>query len=158
MIETRTFKKDEIICLSGDPGDCMFCIQNGKAGVFNDYGKPEEKRLAILSHGALFGEMSLLDHEPRSATVVSLMDNTKLEVISEENFKEFFENSPEMLQGLARQMANRLRQTTRDYAEACRTVYDAVEVEKNSGKKSDSLMERIKKLCAVHLGSQADQA
>ncbi|MBQ7557994.1 MAG: cyclic nucleotide-binding domain-containing protein [Lachnospiraceae bacterium] len=154
----RSFNKGEVICLEGDPGDCMFIIEGGKAGVFEDYGKPSEKKVTDLGVGAMFGEMSLLDHEPRSATVVAMEDDTALQVISEENFRDFFEKSPQTAMKLAEQMSHRLRIVTKEYYEACRTVYDAVEVEKRGGKKSERLMERIKKLCSVHLNSRKAEA
>ena len=48
-----------------------------------------------------------------------------------------------------KQLCNRLRRTTKDYVEACRTAYDAVEAEK-SCKKDQSLTDRIRDLCRFY--------
>ena len=83
MNEIRSFKPGEIIVRQGEPGDCMFCVQGGNVGVFYDYGSENEKKLAELTPGEFFGEMSLLDHAPRSATVVALQPHTYVEVITD---------------------------------------------------------------------------
>ncbi len=153
-MNTKTYGKGAVIFRQGDPGDCMYRVQIGEVGVYSDYQKPEEKKVAALTAGQLFGEMSLLDQTVRSTTVVSLSEDTVLEVISEEDFGSLFEQSPDIVLELATQMCHRLRNTTREYVEACRTVSDTMETEKRGGVKSEGLMERIKKFCAVHLGSK----
>ena len=157
-MDLKTFDQNSIIFREGDPGNCMYDIQFGQVGIFINYGEENEKRIAVLFQGQLFGEMGLLDHAPRSATAVALTDGTVLDTISEKDFYEYFEEEPVKVLLLMQQMCSRLRRTTRNYIEACRTVYDAVEVEKRGGKKSERLMERIKKLCSVHLNSRKAEA
>lgn len=153
MADIRVFPRGTVIFRQGDPGDCLYCIQSGRVGVFDDYGGPTEKKLADLVTGDLFGEMSLLDHAARSATVVTLEDETALQRISEDDFYAFFENSPETVFDLTKQMCHRLRMTTRSYADACHTVYETVEAEKASQDKSDSLLDRIRELRLAYLAS-----
>ena len=94
--------------------------------------------------------MGLLDHAPRSATVVVLEKDTMLTKISEESFLAFFEENPYVILDVMQQMCNRLRMTNTAYTEACHTVYDAVEAEKSGQKKSPSLKERIQELCRAY--------
>ena len=61
----------------------------------------------------------------------------------------YFEKNPAVILDVMQQLCNRLRRTTKDYVEACHTAYDAVEAEK-SGKKSQSLTDRIRKLCRFY--------
>ena len=86
-----SYKKGEIIFREGDPGNCMYDIFWGRVGVYTGYGTPQEKKLAELKTEDFFGEMGLLDRAPRSATVVSLSDDTYLGVITESDFHEYFQ-------------------------------------------------------------------
>ena len=148
----QTFKRGEVIFHQDDPGECMYDIQFGKVGIFDDYGGPNEKKIADLYTDQIFGEMGLLDHAPRSATAVALEPNTVVSVITEEEFYEYFKEQPVKVLFLMQQMCNRLRRTSKDYLEACRTVYDAVEAEKSGKAKSGGLKASIQKLCGLYKG------
>ncbi len=152
MMDTRVYGRGTVLFRQGDPGDCMYCVENGKVGVFDDYGGPNEKKIADLMTNDLFGEMGLLDHAPRSATVVVLDDAAMITTISEDDFNAFFKENPAMILMLAQQMSHRLRRTTEDYVNACRTVYETVESEKNGAARSEGLLARIAKLCQDYLG------
>ena len=128
-----SYKKGEIVFREGDPGHCMYDIFWGRVGVYTGYGTPEEKLLAELKTEDFFGEMGLLDGAPRSATVVSLSDETYLGVITEGDFREYFQEKPAKVFLIMQQLSNKLRRTTQDYLEVCRTVHDVVEEEKENG-------------------------
>ena len=72
MNDTKLYAPGTVIFREGDPGDCMYEMQTGCVGVYCDYGGPNQKEVAKLYGGKTFGEMGLLDHAPRSATVVVL--------------------------------------------------------------------------------------
>ncbi len=151
-MDIRTYRLNEVIFRQGEPGDCMYDLQFGKVGIFSDYGGPNEKKLAELMPDQFFGEMGLLDHAPRSATAVSLSSDTVVDVITEDGFNAFFEKNPSKVLLMMQQMCARLRRTTKDYLEACRTVHETVEAEKAGVKKSESLKDRIKKFCNLYMG------
>ena len=83
MNNTKLYNPGSIICREGETGDCMYEVESGKVGVYHDYGGPDEKLIAELYSNKVFGEMGLLDHAPRSATVVALEENTTVTTISE---------------------------------------------------------------------------
>lgn len=64
----KVYADREIICRQGEHGDCMYIVQTGSAEVLrrSDTG---ETVLGELSGGDIFGEMSIFDRQPRSATV-----------------------------------------------------------------------------------------
>jgi F420-non-reducing hydrogenase small subunit len=64
-------KKGEVIIRQGDRGDTMYIIQSGAVEVSQRQGD-REVILALLDRGDFFGEMALIDDEPRSATVTAL--------------------------------------------------------------------------------------
>ena len=146
----KSYNKGAVIFRQGDPGDCMYDIQFGKVGIFDHYGEPDEKKIADLYIDQIFGEMGLLDHAPRSATAVALEKDTVVSVVSEEEFYEYFEKEPVKVLVLMQQMCNRLRRTSKDYLEACRTVHDTVAAEKAGAKKCGGLIASLQKLCAAY--------
>ena len=148
----KSYSKGAVIFRQGDPGDCMYDIQYGKVGIFDHYGEPDEKKIADLYTDQIFGEMGLLDHAPRSATAVALDQDTVVSVVSEEEFYEYFEKEPVKVLVLMQQMCNRLRRTSKDYLEACRTVHDTVAAEKTGEKKCGGLKASLQKLCAAYKG------
>ena len=150
MNNTKLYTPGSIICREGEPGDCMYEVESGKVGVYHDYGGPDEKLIAELYSNNVFGEMGLLDHAPRSATVVALEDNTTVMTVTEEDFHAYFEENPVEVLEIVKQMCHNLRKTTNSYIEACHTVYDTVEVKKSGSEKSKSLLDRINKLCEFY--------
>ncbi len=79
--EIRTFQPNHVIMSSGDVGDGIYVILKGQAKVFLPMPKPTDDRsskptvkisLSTLSRGACFGEYSLVDQQPVSATVQAL--------------------------------------------------------------------------------------
>ena len=146
MNNTKLYQCGTVICREGEPGDCMYEIETGKVGVYHDYGGPNEKLIAELFGGKVFGEMGLVDHAPRSATVVAADENTVITTITEEDFFEYYRENPTKVLDIIQQMCHRLRETTKNYIEACHTVYDTVETKKSGEKKNKSLLERINKL------------
>ena len=68
------YQKDTVIFNIDDPGNCMYIIKSGEVKVIAGVGESGEV-LAYLGRGNYFGEMALLTGEPRSASVVTVMDS-----------------------------------------------------------------------------------
>ena len=62
------YASGEPIVRQGEVGDCMYVVQSGEVEVVQA-AEGAERRLAILKSGDFFGEMSIFEHEVRSATV-----------------------------------------------------------------------------------------
>ena len=150
MNDTKSYGRGTVIFREGDRGNCMYEVQGGSVGIYRDYGGPNEVQIASVYSGKTFGEMGLLDHAPRSATAVAMEENTILTAITEEEFNSYFTEKPHLILDLLQQMCNRLRQTTKDYVEACHTAHDAVEAYKNDLNKNQALLDRIDKLCEYY--------
>lgn len=81
LVTTRTYNKGEVIIRQGDPGTGLFIILNGSVQVTlrTRPGLPDAK-LNVLGKGEAFGEMSLIDGYPRSATITALAETHVVEL------------------------------------------------------------------------------
>ena len=93
----------EIIFNEDDPGDSMYVIIHGSVSVFN-----QKNDLAELLKGECFGEMALLDHEPRSSSIKASSDLTILK-IDENNFYNLIAENVQITQGIMKILSKRLR-------------------------------------------------
>lgn len=100
---STVFEKDSL-------GVSMFVIASGQVGVYDG-----ETMLNTLSAGEVFGEMALLDPEPRSATVRALEDVQLLQLDQDALF-ELIQMRPEVARGLLRVLTQRLRARMQDLA------------------------------------------
>jgi len=108
LSHTKKCPKDTIILLEKEEGDTLFIILGGKVKVSNFSENGKEVIFSILSAGDFFGEMSLLDGKPRSATVTSIED-AELRMIRRSDFHKAMEKHPQIAFKLLEVLANRLR-------------------------------------------------
>ncbi len=92
-----------VLCRQGEPGEEFFIIVDGTALVTVS----AQKRVR-LRPGEFFGEMSLLDGEPRSATVKAETD-VRLLVIERLHFRTFLRQAPEVTERMLVTLSRRIR-------------------------------------------------
>lgn len=97
----------KVLTRQGQPGRECFVIVDGKAQA-----TIRGKGRARLGPGSFFGEMSLLDHGPRSATVTAESD-MRLLVLDSRSFSTLLEDVPLVARRVLRVMAERLREAER---------------------------------------------
>ena len=104
----RKFPKDSVIFFEHDPGDSLFMILSGrvKVTILSDDGR--EIILSVLGEKDFFGEMSLLDNEPRSATAIA-MEDTEVVILHQREFLAIMEKRPRVLVLLLAVLSSRLR-------------------------------------------------
>ena len=148
---SQQYKKKQIVFREGDPGDCMYLIRWGSVGVYKDYGTPRQRQLATLVQGDYFGEMGLLDREPRSATIVTLDHQTVLDHIGEDEFAEFLYDNPAKVQDILTQLCHKLRHATQEYLDVCKSVHRSVgERTEGVDESSDYHFSQNEQLSAIH--------
>lgn len=104
---TQTFTSGTRIYSERDQGDIAYVIQSGLVEITTSE-QDKSVTLDVLAKGQLFGEMSLIDNAPRSATATAIKD-TVLTVINREQFKERLNNTEPMLRMLIRVFIARYR-------------------------------------------------
>jgi len=113
-MNAETFSKDTPIFEEGDKRAFMCIIFRGKVNILKESGN-ENKLITSISTGKIFGEMSVIDGSPRSATAMASED-TVLMVLTKQEFNRILDEKPRMgakiLQKIAVIMSQRLRETT----------------------------------------------
>ena len=109
----RVYQRGDIVIKEGDTDRSLFMISKGTASVkVTLAGQAREKRLASFSPGAVFGEVALLDEEPRSATVTA-DEELVCYVLDEAHFGALTREHPsiaiKLLTNLSRELSRRLR-------------------------------------------------
>lgn len=105
---SRKFKADEIFFNAGEPGEEMYILLAGEAGVYISTVDGFSFEVTRLHPGDFFGEMSLLEGLPRSAQVKALRDSICL-VIDKNNFEEIMSQFPELAMRIMKGLSQRLR-------------------------------------------------
>jgi len=103
----KKFKTGEIVFHEGDTSTEMYLIISGQAEVLKKIND-DEIQLSVLSVGDFFGEMAMFGGGARSASVKAI-DNLETIVVSENEFRNQFENLPEWFGNMFEELTNRLR-------------------------------------------------
>ena len=102
------FAPNEIICIENQPGETAYLLLKGNAKVKVGSFKDNAKDVAIIPAGAIFGEMSLLEGNPRSATVTSGDEPTTVLEIGKDDFLALMKTEPELAYNMLRTMYTRI--------------------------------------------------
>ena len=105
----RSYPKNNVIVFEEDPGDSLYVVLDGQVKIVLIGEDGREVILSTPSNGDFFGEMSLIDDEPRSAHVIA-MEDAQLLVLRREDFHQCLAAMPGIAIGLLRAMCKRLRQ------------------------------------------------
>lgn len=108
ILMPRRILKGQAVFLQGDPGDEMYLLLEGRIRIACESLSGREITLDILKDGGFFGEMALLDGEPRSATAVAETPGQLL-VLRRADFQSFLHRSPAASIALLAFLSRRLR-------------------------------------------------
>jgi CRP-like cAMP-binding protein len=130
----KTFPRGSLMFIEGEYGTDMYIVKSGKVRILKQEGG-NTIELAVLGPGSVLGELSLLDHQPRSATG-QVVEEAVVTVIDEALLKSTLEKIPSWLSSVVHLIVKRLRDTMK------RTSDDIVQ-------KSVAGLLRILLLCAA---------
>ncbi len=108
LTRERTYPKGSVILFENDPGDSLYIVRSGRVKVVLIGEDGREVILGVLEVGDHFGELSLIDQQPRSATVIA-MDDSSLLILHRDDFRRRVEASPAVAWALLSELSRRLR-------------------------------------------------
>ena len=100
----------------GDPGDRLYVVTHGKIKLGRTSADGRENLLAVLGPGEMFGELSLFDPGPRTATATAVTD-TRLIGLGHDDLQPWLAGRPEVAGQLLTALARRLRRTNESLAD-----------------------------------------
>ena len=107
-LEPVAWPGKEIIFETGEPGDAMYILISGKVGISLGETASFEDFIVELGPGEFFGEMAILDDQPRSASAVTV-DCTEAYSLGKDKTRSLLMAYPELGTGMLRAMSRRLR-------------------------------------------------
>jgi len=110
-LERRTYRKGQVILRQGDEGNSLFVIVAGRVRVYTISADGHELTVWIYGEGDFFGEMALLNGEPRSASAMA-MQKTELLVLHRQDFRNHLLSNPSTAIHIIETLSQRLRATT----------------------------------------------
>ncbi len=121
IMQVRRIRDGQTIFREGDPGDAWYVILEGEANVTRSSEGRPDKVIAHIGPRACFGEMSILDHSPRSASVTACGDSTVLRfprdafeaLLGQDNLAAY-----KLVHEMAKVLTVRARKTSQELAKA----------------------------------------
>jgi len=112
----RAFTKDTQLCRQGEPGNALFVLESGQVRAVRVMASGREVVLATIDAPAAFGELSLIDGAPRSATVLA---NRRccVRVVPRAIYLEVLDRHPEAREALMRTLVAMIRQGNERHAD-----------------------------------------
>ena len=108
VAKTRRYAKDDVVFHADESGDVFCLIREGKVKITMISPEGKEIILSMLGPGDFFGEMSLLDNEPRSATVIA-METLDLVTIWRSDFLQILSENFAITKKILAELSKRLR-------------------------------------------------
>ena len=113
VVVKRWYEPDTVILFEGDKSDSMFIINSGTAKVYQTSDEGKERIVSTLASGAIFGEIAMLDGNPRSASVATI-ERTEMGSIAYKDFRALVSENPEVLWKVLESMCEMVRRMGAD--------------------------------------------
>jgi CRP/FNR family cyclic AMP-dependent transcriptional regulator len=111
LASRRTYKADTVVVMRGDPGDALYGVITGRVRISASGAGGKEIFLNIMEPGDAFGEIALLDGQPRSAAATTITP-TELMIIRREDFLALVKREPQLAVHLIELLCKRVRWTS----------------------------------------------
>jgi len=111
-VQRRSVPRKAVVIAAGDPTDSLYIVVNGHLEVTVGNAEGKEVILTLLGPGEVFGEMALIDDQPRSATVVA-REPCELLVLAKTAFRRLLADNFDLTLAVMRGLVKRLRDADR---------------------------------------------
>ncbi|HET6214280.1 MAG TPA: Crp/Fnr family transcriptional regulator [Micromonosporaceae bacterium] len=112
----RTYRKGQLLFVENDPGESLIVLRRGAVAVFRTAPTGERAVLSVIRPPEAFGELSLLDGSPRSASAEAIEDCSAL-ALSRAAFTELVQSHPRILEAVMRSLGALIRRLTEQTAD-----------------------------------------
>jgi CRP/FNR family transcriptional regulator, cyclic AMP receptor protein len=108
---SRKYPKNTVLVTEGDDSTHLYVIRKGTASAYLNNDDGRQVNLNYMHDGDYFGELSLIDGKPRSASVITITD-CEIMLVSKTNFHELLGQYPEFAMVLSTELTRRVRELT----------------------------------------------
>lgn len=112
-----SLRRNDVVFEEGDEADRLFVVKDGRIAIANSSADGRESVFALMEAGDLFGEMPLFDGDTRSAQARAL-EPSELVVIPYPVVRAILQRQPDLLWGVVKLLARRLRTTDEALADS----------------------------------------
>ncbi|MCZ8513333.1 Crp/Fnr family transcriptional regulator [Paenibacillus filicis] len=112
----KSFKAGTVLFQEKDPGSVFYIVFSGSVKIYTASGGGEEKILSLIRSGDSFGELSLIDGKPRSASAQTLEDSVLI-ALNAGSFLELLRSNFDICLIIMRELCDRLRDTNQQVFE-----------------------------------------
>ncbi|MFH1803828.1 MAG: cyclic nucleotide-binding domain-containing protein [Pseudomonadota bacterium] len=112
VLDRQVFAADQIIFREGKPGSAAYVVQEGRVEIYKTLKDNAEVVLGVIEAGGLFGELALIDDEPRMASARA-KDRTVVIAISRRQFEHKMQSSDRFIQAILRILLSNYRSVVR---------------------------------------------
>ena len=112
LLRSRRYARGEVIFLEGDQGTALCLIAEGRIRIQLTGADGREVVINVYGPGEIFGELALLDGEPRSADAIA-QDAARVFWLQRDDFSAFLDSHPRAAMTMLASLSRRLRHTTR---------------------------------------------
>jgi CRP-like cAMP-binding protein len=111
LLRSRRYAKGEVIFHKGDVGTALYIVRKGEVAIRLSSEDGKEAILSLLVRGDFFGELALLDDEPRSTDAVA-REEVDLLSLQREDFRRFLDERPQVAIKLLAALSRLVRRVT----------------------------------------------
>ena len=116
LLRHRHYRRGEVVFHQGDPGETLHLVRQGHLKVVIPGETGEEAVLTVVGPGELFGELTLLDGGPRSATVVAIED-VETATLGRGDFLSLLRSNPAVVEAILAMLAGTIRRLSEQVAD-----------------------------------------
>jgi CRP-like cAMP-binding protein len=111
IMDRKVVPSETVLFREGSEGDVAYLLQSGAVEIYKEQPDGTERRVGVITEGGIFGEMALIDNQPRMANARTLEACT-LVVINRMMFEERLRKLDPFMRGLLSMLVRNLRDTT----------------------------------------------
>ncbi|MGZ4371120.1 MAG: cyclic nucleotide-binding domain-containing protein [Gaiellaceae bacterium] len=127
----REYEDGEVVCRQGEPGNCMYLVQEGEVEIVHEEAGVETL-LGRLRAGDIVGEMAIFDRQPRSATV-RVAGRARLLTLDKRAFLRQISEDPSLAFRILKQLSLRIRALSAELARIERERQQRLTTETRTG-------------------------